>query len=116
MKTQTTLVLIAAVLLSGVTAASARVGPRASDTLNLNATQQKRAWNDINTRASNQDAPAGFDAAAGAVLPGALKIRAVPNKVARDVPALRPYDFALVQGKLLIVNPTDKKVAEIITG
>jgi hypothetical protein len=32
------------------------------------------------------------------------------------VPALRPYDFAIVQGKLLIVNPSDRKIAEVITG
>jgi hypothetical protein len=124
MKTPTTLALIAAVLLSGATAASAAetasshsgMALRASDTLNLNATQQKTAWNDINTQASNQNPPAGFDAAAGAVVPSALKISAVPSKAARDVPALRPYDFAVVQGKLLIVNPSDKKVAEVISG
>ncbi len=33
-----------------------------------------------------------------------------------DVPVLNPYDFAMVQGKLLIVNPSDRKIAEMITG
>ena len=117
MKTQTTLTVAAAVLLSGITAVSAAtMQPRASDTLSLSATQQKTAWNDINRQASNQNAPAGFDAMTGAAVPGTLKISAVPSRAARDVPALRPYDFAMVQGKLLIVNPTDKKVAEVITG
>ncbi len=45
-----------------------------------------------------------------------VRFSAVPSKAARDVPALRPYDFAMVQGKLLIVNPSDKKIAEVITG
>jgi Protein of unknown function (DUF1236) len=53
---------------------------------------------------------------AGEKVPGSLTIRAVPNKVARDVSQLRPYDFAKVQGKLLIVNPTDRTIAEVISG
>jgi hypothetical protein len=117
MKKQTTLALAAAVLLSGAVAASAEsVKPMAHDTLNLTTKQQQTAWNDINKTASNQSAPANFDATAGAALPSSLKINAVPSKAARDVPALRPYDFAMVQGKLLIVNPSDKKIAEVITG
>ena len=124
MKAQTAIALAAAALLSGVTAASAADIPsshsgmavKASDTLSLNTTQQKTAWNDINKQASNQNPPADFTAVPGAVVPTTLKISAVPSKAARDVPSLRPYDFAMVQGKLLIVNPSDKKVAEVITG
>jgi hypothetical protein len=116
MKKQTTLALAAALVMFGAGAASAAVGPRASDTLNLSPTQQKTAWNDINKQASNQTAPADFNAMPGAVVPSVLKISSVPSKAARDVPSLRPYDFAIVQGKLLIVNPSDKKVAEVITG
>jgi hypothetical protein len=52
----------------------------------------------------------------GSKVPNTLKISAVPNKVARDVSQLRPYDFAKVQGKLLIVNPHDRMIAQIITG
>ncbi|MGA2894286.1 MAG: IS3 family transposase, partial [Xanthobacteraceae bacterium] len=110
MKTSTTIAFAAAALLAGVTAASAAsMQPRASDTLDLNATQQKMAWNDLD-QASNQKAPAGFAAAAGAVVPKTVKISAVPSKAARDISSLRPFDFAKVQGKLLIVNPSDRKV------
>ena len=117
MKKQTTLALAAAVLLSGAVAASAEsIKPMAHDTLSLTSTQQKTAWNDINKTASIQSAPAKFDATPGAALPSSVKVSAVPSKAARDVPALRPYDFAVVQGKLLIVNPSDKKIAEVING
>jgi hypothetical protein len=116
MKKRTSLAIAAALVLFGTGAASAAVGPRASDTLDLSATQQKTAWNDINKQASNQTAPADFNATPGVVVPSALKISSVPSRAARDVPSLRPYDFAMVQGKLLIVNPSDKKIAEVITG
>jgi hypothetical protein len=32
------------------------------------------------------------------------------------VPSLKPYDFAVVQGKVLIVNPSDKKIVDVIIG
>jgi hypothetical protein len=113
---QTSIALAAAALLCGVSAASAlTVQPKASDSLSLSSVQQKTAWNDLNKQES-QNAPAGFKATAGLVVPNTLKIRSVPNKAARDVATLRPYDFAMVQGKLLIVNPHDRMIAEVITG
>jgi hypothetical protein len=121
MKTQTVTAtvtaLVAAVLLSGVTAASAAsaMKPRAQDTLDLTSAQQKMAWNDLD-HASNQTAPSGFAADAGAKVPATVKISAVPNKASRDLSQLRAYDFAKVGGKILIVNPSDRKVAEVITG
>jgi hypothetical protein len=102
----------AALLLSGVATASAAP----SDTLNLTSTQQKTAWNDLYMPSLNQKAPSGFNLIVGAVIPNSVTTAAVPSKAARAVPSLRPYNFAMVQGKLVIVNPSDKKIAEVITG
>jgi hypothetical protein len=123
MKTQTTIALIAAALLPGVTMASAAdvasshsgYAMPVSDTVSLNATQQKTAWNDLNSQAV-QNAPADFNATPGTKLPNTLKISAVPSKAASDVSQLRPYDFAKVEGKLLIVNPRDRMIAAVISG
>jgi Protein of unknown function (DUF1236) len=111
--------LTAALLLSSVAAASAATMPsraKASDTLNLTSTQQKTAWGDLYMPSLDQKAPAGFNPVVGAVIPNGVATAAVPNKAVRSVPSLRPYDFAMVQGKLVIVNPSDKKIAEVITG
>ena len=86
----------------------------ASDSLSLDRIQQKVAWADLGGRARNQSAPSGFNETAGVVVPNTLTIQAVTKKAAGDVPALKSYDFAIVQGRLLIVNPSDKKVAEVI--
>ncbi|MGA7787161.1 MAG: DUF1236 domain-containing protein [Xanthobacteraceae bacterium] len=116
MKIPTTLAFAAAALLAGATAASAAtMAPKASDTLSLTSAQQKLAWNDLDN-ASNQKAPSGFTAMEGAKVPATLKISAVPSKAASDVSALRPYDFAKVNGKVLIVNPSSRTVAEVIAG
>ena len=126
MKKQVSIALAAGLLLAGATAASAAgissssspkmSNPAAQDSLSLATSQQKTAWNDLKGQASNQTAPSGFQATIGSVVPSNLKIAPVPSKTATEVPALKPYDFAMVSGKLLIVNPSDKKVVEVITG
>jgi hypothetical protein len=66
-------------------------------------------------RSLNQKTPSGFDAMIGAVLPHDVKVAPVTDKAASDVLALKSYDFAVPQHKLLIVNPGDRKIAEVIT-
>jgi hypothetical protein len=125
MKARTSITLAAAVLLAGVSAASAagmqppnagaNMAPPAGDTLSLSSAQQKTAWKDLYAGSLNQKAPAGFNAVAGAVLPNTVTTAPITGKTARDVPALKPYHFAMLQHKLVIVNPADKKIAEVIT-
>ena len=112
-----TIVLAAAALLSGVGAASAApIAPKASDSLSLSSTQQKTAWRDLYMPSLNQKAPAGFNARVGAIVPKGVTTAPVPTKAASAVPALKPYDFAMVQHRVVIVNPSDQKVAEVISG
>lgn len=88
----------------------------AKDSLSLTSQQQKTAWQDISASATRIKAPSGFVARIGASVPSALVTRPIPTTTANKVPALRPYQFALLRSnKLLIVNPTDNKVAEVIT-
>lgn len=118
MKTHTTIALAGAVLLAGATTASAALfssTPKPSDSLSLSSWQQQTAWNDLSSAATLK-APADFNATTSSAVPSTLKVHAIPNKTASDVPALRAYDFAKVQGKLLIVNPHDMMIARVITG
>jgi uncharacterized protein DUF1236 len=118
MKKQTSLALAAAVLLSGVAAASAATmsnPAKASDTLSLTSTQRKTAWSDLYVSWLNQKAPAGFYATIGAVVPNSVTTAPVPGKAAHAVPLLKPYDFTMVQKKIVIVNPSDRQIVEVIT-
>jgi hypothetical protein len=123
MKTRTSIVLVAAALLSGATLASATAmaqsnptGPQpVRDTLTLTRAQQKTAWNDLHGLATRQVAPSGFHAKVGTAVPGSVMIMAVSNKATKAVPALKPYSFTVVNHKLLIVNPNSRTIAEIIT-
>jgi hypothetical protein len=126
MKKKTLSIALAAVLFAAGASAASAAGtsstsstmakPGASDTLSLPTAQQKTIWKDLKSQASNQTAPSGFQATVGSALPASVKIMPVPSKVATDVPALKPYDFAMVAGKILIVNPSDKKIVDVITG
>jgi hypothetical protein len=81
----------------------------------MSSTQQHTAWKDLYVKSLNQKAPSGFNATVGAVVPSGVKIAPVTSKAASDVPALKSYNFAMLQHKLLIVNPSDKKITEVIT-
>jgi len=112
----------AALLLSGVSAASAAShmskgaggATTAGDTLALSATQQKEVWKDLSRHATNQTAPSGFNAAIGTAIPSGISLYPLPRQAARDVPAVKPYRFAMLQNKVLIVNPSDKKIADVV--
>ncbi|MBV1699792.1 MAG: hypothetical protein KGQ47_15750 [Hyphomicrobiales bacterium] len=132
MKTQTTIALAAAALLAGVSAASAapappkstapaspmhssNLAPAPKETIRLSSTQQKMAWKDLSTGALNQKTPAGFNATIGATMPARVATANVTAKAATDVPTLKQYNFAMVQKKLVIVSPTDRKIVDVIT-
>jgi hypothetical protein len=131
MKARTTITLAAAALLAGISAASAaspenakmappppastKMARPASDTLTLTSAQRKKAWDDLYTGMLNQKTPSAFKATIGAALPKTVVTARVTAKAAGDVPALKPYKFAMVQKKLVIVNPNDGKIADVIT-
>ncbi|MGA2894285.1 MAG: hypothetical protein ABSE22_15580 [Xanthobacteraceae bacterium] len=122
MKSRTIAIAVAAVATGGwLTGAVATAAlftspvPQASDSLKLSPQQQQTAWNDLSTGVTST-APADFKATTSSAIPSTLEVRAVPGKTARDVPALQPYDYARTPGALLIVNPHDMMIAEVITG
>jgi len=114
---QPSLALAAAVLLAGASGASATTmsSTKPADTLNLTTTQQKAAWHDLYMKSLSQKGPSGFTAKVGETLPSSITTAPVTEKAASAVPALKPYNFAMLQSELVIVNPNDHKIAEVIT-
>jgi hypothetical protein len=123
MKKSASVAVAAVLLMSGVSVASAanymsnRSGnsAAASDRLELPSAQQKSIWKDISRNAANQSAPSGFNAAVGTAIPATINTYPLPRQAARDVPAAKPYRYAMLQDKVLIVNPSDKKIADVVT-
>jgi hypothetical protein len=116
MKKHVPIALAAAILAAGIsTASAASMGTQASDQLNLTPQQQEMAWNDLYTSFLNQRMPSGSNLTIGAAVPSTIASAPVTAKAAADIPALKPYKFAAVQHKLVIINPNDGKIAEVIT-
>jgi hypothetical protein len=93
---------------------STAVRMHGSDTVILSDRQRNMVWSELGKQATNQTAP-GFQAATGTFAPDSVKIKRVPDTVANDVPSLQPYSFAMVDHRLLIVDPTNKVIAGVVT-
>lgn len=86
----------------------------AKDDLSLTTAQKKSAWNDLSKEAISQRAPSTFFPSVGATVPNDITLRSIPIKVASRLPTLRPYRYARLPDEVLIVNPRDKKVVDVI--
>lgn len=85
------------------------------DQLSLTNRQQKMLWQDIAKQATKEKSPAGFLAKVGAVVPNTLMTYPVPISASNKIPELRRYQYALLDSnRLLIVNPSDNKVADVV--
>lgn len=84
------------------------------DNLSLTTAQEKLAWNDLSKQAASQPAPSNFSASIGATVPNDITLRSIPRMVTSRLPTLKPYRYARLPNELLIVNPHDKKVVDVI--
>ena len=83
--------------------------------LNLTTAQRHEIWQSVDKPAMKQTAPAGFKATVGEAAPSSIKLQPLPSDVSKQVPAVKSYDFAMVQNQVLIVDPSSKKIVDIVT-
>jgi Protein of unknown function (DUF1236) len=112
MTTLKNLAILVALLAGGTSLAMAQDG--ASDTVTLSAAQRSAAWKDLSKRATNQGG-AGFDATIGTFVPDTVNIEPIPSDVTANNPSLKPYYFAIVDHKLVIVDPSNNVIADVLT-
>jgi hypothetical protein len=104
--------IVVALLTGGTSLAMAQNG--GSDTVTLSSAQRTAVWNALSKQATNQNA-ADVDATIGTFVPKTVKIEPIPGDVAANNPSLGPYDFAMVDQKLLIVDPSNKVIADVLS-
>jgi hypothetical protein len=82
--------------------------------LNLTQQQQQTIQQQLSSK-SAQAVPANFIAEVGAKVPQSLILHPLPQQIGSKVQAVKNDDFAkLKDNKILIVNPTDRRVAAVI--
>src|SRR6516164_6301080 len=105
-------VAVALLLCSIAAASAAGTGPFlvASDDLVLTGAQEHLMWQRLMGRnIGSATAPSASTAAVGATVPAAVELRALPATVTRQIPQMK-------LGKtLLIINPTDRVIVDVIT-
>jgi hypothetical protein len=82
--------------------------------LNLTSAQRQTIFQSVMNE-KGQAAPVGFQAKVGTVAPPSLSLHALPANVESQVPATKVYEYAKLQNnEVLLINPKDRHVAEII--
>jgi hypothetical protein len=98
----------------GVAAAEKRSPFRASDDFALTGAQESLIWHAV-SRPGGQDALApGFNASLYTAVPSSIVLHSLPSAVTRQIPMVQPYKYATQGGALLIVNPSDRRIVDII--
>jgi hypothetical protein len=82
--------------------------------LQLSDQQRHEIQEALVTAHSAQKAPDRFEAKAGAKLPTALKIDAMPAPLINQEPVLKQYGFVKLENDLLVVDPMDNTVVAVI--
>jgi hypothetical protein len=101
---------------SGASSSAATASQAApKDTLSLSDSERSIVQQDISQYATKATAPPGFTAEVGAVVPKELATFPVPVSTASKVPALRLYEYAMLDNnQLLIIDSRSNKVVEVI--
>jgi Protein of unknown function (DUF1236) len=107
---------VALLLASTGLAAAAGSGAMApNDRLGLTSTQEHTLVQDINKQSVKKATPpSDFKAALGQSVPNSISLHALPSNATSQVPAVKSYDYAMLPNQLLIVNPKDRKIVDII--
>jgi len=59
-------------------------------------------------------APADVPVSVGAEVPEKVVLHDVPAELGRKVPQIKTHKFVVVQNKVVLVDPKDRKIAEVI--
>jgi hypothetical protein len=83
--------------------------------VNLTDQQMQTIARSVQTE-KGQSAPAGFMPRVGASVPQSMPVRPLPSNVTTQVPAAKNLEYIkLDNNNVLLIDPNDRRVAEIIT-
>jgi Protein of unknown function (DUF1236) len=108
--------IVAVVLLcsSGLAWAAGTGGPvRISDNLVLTGAQESLIWQRLARRASAA-MPAGFQLSLYGVVPPSVALHPLPAGITMQIPMVSPYKYATLGNLVLIVNPADRTIVDVI--
>ena len=103
------------IALTPVPGATPQNGAAESIQPRLNLTQQQKQAVDRGLSGQpSQNTAAGLQMWVGEPLPNSMTPHAMPNSVTQLVPETKNYEFVKLPDRVLMVDPTDQSIAEII--
>ena len=92
----------------------ASMGLAGAAQLNLTSAQKQTILRSVASE-KGQTAPSGFQARLGEKVPQSLSMHQLPSSATNQVSAAKDYEYAkLANNEVLLINPKDRQVAEII--
>ena len=99
---------------NGVTHPGAETNPAAVKDLKLSPAQKQTIYTSISNQKQKETAPPTFHAAIGVVVPSSIELQPLPKTIVELIPDLRDFEYAMVANQVLLVDPKNKQVIEII--
>jgi hypothetical protein len=102
-------------LAASVVPAAAQTGiTEPSTALQLTAQQRSEIYAAVGTNKLRTPPPPDFPATVGAQIPPVTELYALPESVTAQVPSAKFYRYTIAQNQVVIVDPTNLKVVEVI--
>ena len=92
----------------------AETNPAAVKDLKLSPAQKQTIYTSISNQKQKETAPPTFLATIGAVVPTSIELQPLPKTIVELIPDLRDMEYAMVANQVLLVDPKNKQVIEII--
>ena len=100
----------------GIASAIAQTGgmTEPSMALRLNAQQRAEIYQAVGKSKPRTPPPPDIPTTVGAQIPPVTELYALPESVTADVPAAKFYRYTVAQNRVIIVDPTNLKVVDVI--
>jgi hypothetical protein len=106
--------IVAVIPAEGRGSARVATGARSTDRVQLSGAQRDRILSFARSDCTTVLAHTDFDLAVGATIPQQIELCPFEDTVVSEVTVLRPYRFFLVQDQVVLVDPRDHTIVEVI--
>ena len=80
----------------------------------LSAAQRSAVYSAVAQEKSKVRPPLAFNLAIGVKVPPSIALYPLPDRTLSEIPAIRSYQYTIVQDQVVLVDPTTLQVVDII--
>ena len=116
MKVKQTAGALVLMLAAGMSSAAAKTGGITEPSTELRLTQQQRTeiYQAVSKNKLRTPPPPDLPVTVGAQIPPVTELYALPETVTAEVPSAKFYRYTIAQNRVVIVDPTNLKVVDVI--